>query len=308
MASNRQLEDKDLRKILQGLKIPPQPQVIVDISIEQMMPDPDLQRISNLIRRDVGLAGTILKVVNSSMFGLKNRISSIDQAVNILGLPTIMRISQGISIKSEMSDETISAMTGFWDSASDVASAAAYIAREIGFHSPDKAYCLGLFHNCGVAMLFSSHPNEYEAVLEQSYREPSPRIIDVENAMLKTNHAVVGYYVAKTWGLTKDICDVIAEHHNAASIFNETIAHTRISADEDHGKKTLLAILKMAEHACKLHLVLGHQEEDLEWQAIATPVLDYVGLSAFDFNEMAEDLNSLGNTSTRYYDLCSSGD
>ena len=288
MTHHTPLDDEQIKRILRGITVPPQPQIIVDIHMEQAMPDPDIKRIGKLISQDVGLAGTILKVVNSSLFGLKNRITSIEQAVQILGLQTIIRITEGLSIKGQMDDETIIALGGFWDSAMDIASVAATIARDIGYQSPDKAYCLGLFHNCGVPLLLQGHP-EYTDIMRESYSRPGERVIDTENRLLKTNHAVVGYFVAKSWCQPKDLCEVIAEHHSCEDIF---AVNTR--ATYDSGKKTLLAILKMAEHICGVHRTLGGVDEDYEWESIGHDLLAYVGLSDLDFDDMAARLEHLG--------------
>ena len=295
MTSTPILDDDHIAKILRGITVPPQPQVIVDIHMEQAMPNPDINRIAKLISQDVGLSGTMLKVVNSSLFGMKNRMTSIEQAVQILGLQTIVRIMEGLSIKSHMDDETIVALSSFWDSAMDIASTAATLARAIGYQSGDRAYCVGLFHNCGVPLLYNAHP-DYQDVLEESYCRPNPRIIDVENQRLKTNHAVVGYYVAKSWGLPSDLCDVIAEHHSVENIFRHR------ASSYDHGRKTLLAILKMSEHICRLPETLGNCERDHEWEAIGEDLLMYVGLSELDFDDLAAQMESGGTTRTGYYD------
>lgn len=297
MSHTTLLDDNQIKQILRGITVPPQPQILVDIHMEQAMPDPDLRRIGKLISQDVGLAGTILKVVNSKTFGLKNRITSILQAVQLLGLQTVVRITEGLSIKGQMSDDTIIALSSFWDSALDVASAAAAIARSIGYQAPDNAYCLGLFHNCGVPLLMQAHDN-YPEIMQQSYARAGDRVIDHENRRLKTNHAVVGYYVAKSWGLPKDLCEVIAEHHSSEDIFRES-RH----AHYDSSKKTLLAILKMAEHLCCLHQVLGNNPVDHEWDAICHDLLAYVGLSEPDFEDMAARLEDMGINHGRFGDL-----
>lgn len=290
------LNQEQIEKILRGITVPPQPQIIVDIHMEQAMPNPDIDRIGKLISQDVGLAGTILKVVNSDLFGLKNKITSIEQAVHILGLKSIISLTEGLSIKGELNDETIVALGGFWDSAMDIASVCATIARQIGYQAPDQAYCLGLFHNCGVPLLVKAHSN-YQDVMEASYGSSTDRIIDFENQELKTNHAVVGYYVAKSWGLPQELCEVIAEHHNAPDIFREN------PMPYDGSKKTLLAILKMSEHICGLFRVLGGKEEDYEWLRIKTPLLEYIGLSVLDYEDIVAEMETLGITGTTiYYD------
>lgn len=295
MTSAPILDDDNIQKILRGITVPPQPQVIVDIHMEQAMPNPDIKRIGKLISQDVGLSGTILKVVNSNLFGLKNRINSIEQAVQLLGLESIIRITEGLTIKSEMTDEAIVALGSFWDSAMDIASVAATIARDIGYQSPDKAYCLGLFHNCGVPLLFDAHEN-YLDIVKTSYLQSEQRVIDTENQNLNTNHAVVGYFVAKSWGLPQDLCEVIAEHHSIENVFGEN------AMNYDGGKKTLLAILKMAEHIGKLHLHLGGQESDHEWESIGYDVLNYVGFSDLDFDDMSSRLEHIGISNSSFYD------
>ena len=291
------LNDEQVTKILHGITVPPQPQVIVDIQMEQAMPDPDMAYIAKLICQDVGLAGTILKVVNSHLYGLKNKITSIEQAVNILGMDSIINISNGLSIKGEMDNETIIALGGFWDSAMDIASVCATIARQIGYQAPDLAYSLGLFHNCGVPLLIREHAN-YPDVMKESYKCKDDRIIDTENRFLRTNHAVIGYYTAKSWKLPQDFCDVIAEHHNVKDIYNTTL-----NKGYDPGKKTLLAILKMSEHICGLHNILGKQATDYEWEVIKESLLEFVGLSVMDFDDIAAEMESMGiGSGTSYYD------
>ena len=294
------LNDEQVTKILHGITVPPQPQIIVDIHMEQAMPNPDMAYIAKLICQDVGLAGTILKVVNSSLYGLKNKITSIEQAVNLLGMDSIINISNGLSIKGEMDNKTIVALGGFWDSAMDIASVCATIARQIGYQAPDLAYSLGLFHNCGVPLLIKEY-NNYPEIMTKSYQGKDERIIDTENHYLRTNHAVIGYYTAKSWKLPQNFCDVIAQHHNVKDIFD-----TKLNQGYDPAKKTLLAILKMSEHICSLHSILGNQPKDYEWEVIKSELLEFVGLSVMDFDDIAAEMESKGiGSGTSYFDQSS---
>jgi HD-like signal output (HDOD) protein len=99
---------------------------------------------------------------------------------------------------------------------------------------------------------------------------------------------VVGYFTAKSWNLPLRLCEAIANHHNALALFRDESAR-------DGQLKTLLAILKMAEHICRTHQVLGNQAEDHEWRSIQGLVLDYVGLSEYDFENLRESIRELGN-------------
>jgi HD-like signal output (HDOD) protein len=285
---SQELSADYIKQILQGISVPPQPQIMVDLQMEQVMPSPDLRAIAKLISRDPGLSGALLKLVNSPFFGLANRIASIQQAVNLLGCNTVINLINAQSIRSELTDEAIVTLNRFWDTAQDVAMTCLTLAKRIGYHSPDEAYTLGLFHNCGIPLMLKRFPN-YMSVLEEAYASATGerRVVDTENRLLNTNHAVVGYFTAKSWNLPLHLCEAIASHHNALAIFTE-------DASRDAQLKTLLAILKMAEHICASHRVLGNQPDDHEWQSIEQLVLEYVGLSEYDFENLRESIRDLG--------------
>ncbi|WP_379556420.1 HDOD domain-containing protein, partial [Pseudomonas sp. MD330_11] len=71
------------------------------------MPDPDLDVIARLISQDPGLSCALLKIVNSAHYGLSNNIASIQRAVNLLGSRSVINMINALSIRGEMSDETI---------------------------------------------------------------------------------------------------------------------------------------------------------------------------------------------------------
>jgi HD-like signal output (HDOD) protein len=282
-----ELSTEQIQQALLGISVPPQPQIMVDLQMEQYMLEPDLGAIAKLISQDPGLSGALLKIVNSPYFGLTNRIISIRQAVNLLGCNTVINLINAQSIKGEMSDETIVTLNRFWDSAQDVAMTCLTLAKRIGYQPADEAYALGLFHNCGIPLMLKRFP-DYMAVLEQAYANTSAqvRLVDSENNRFDTNHAVVGYYVAKSWNLPRHICDAIAQHHNVQGVFSE-------DSSRDSKLKTLLAILKMAEHICGCYRTLGQQDEDHEWASIQTCILEYVGFSEYDFDSLKDTIRDL---------------
>lgn len=282
-----ELSAEQIQKALQGISVPPQPQIMVDLQMEQFMPSPDLRSIAKLISQDPGLSGALLKIVNSPQFGLTERIASIQQAVDLLGCDTAINLINAQSIRGELTDEAIVTLNRFWDTAQDVAMTCLSLAKRIGYQAPDEAYTLGLFHNCGIPLMLKRFPN-YMTVLEEAYASANDerRVVDTENRLLNTNHAVVGYYTAKSWNLPLHLCEAIASHHNAQAIIGDEAADARL--------KTLLAILKMAENICESHRVLGNQAEDHEWSSIENLVLEYVGLSEYDFQIFKESIRDLG--------------
>lgn len=276
------LEPKKVEQALQGIKIPPQPQIMVDLYMEMVESHMELDRIAAIIAKDVGMSGNVLKVVNSPFFGMRNTITSIAQALKLLGISNIINIVNSLSIRSNLSDAALADMTSFWDNAIDVAAASAAISRTLGIASPDEAYTLGLFHNTGIPLLMEKFAG-YPDVLKNSYADPKKRLTDIENDSIGSNHAVVGYYVAKAWKLPKYLCEAIADHHKTEQFFCE-------EQGCDSQKKNLLAILKLAETTCKTHRTLGQSANDYEFQRIKAGILLYLGISEYDFDDLQAEI------------------
>ena len=285
---SKELTAEQIQQSLQGISVPPQPQIMVDLQMEQYMPDPDLETIAKLISQDPGLSGALLKIVNSPYYGLRNKITSIQRAVNLLGSRSIINLINAQSIKGELHDDAIVTLNRFWDTAQDVAMTCLTLAKRVGLENGDEAYALGLFHDCGVPLMLKQFPS-YMGVLEEAYANASAecRVVDTENRVFNTNHAVVGYYTSKSWRLPDHVSQAIANHHNALAVFSDD------SSRNNSQLKNLLAILKMSENICASHRVLGNQAEDHEWECVGALVLDYIGLSEYDFQTQKQEIRDL---------------
>ena len=268
---------------LKGIIIPPQPTIITDVLNAQADPNCEAEDIAKIVEQDIGLAGSILKTVNSPFFGLKNTITDIKQAVSLLGIANVTNIANGLALKKSFDETSAAALEEFWKVSTNTANIATAISKQLGIMSPDLAYCLGLFHNCAIALMVMKHQN-YFSVLEEAYHLPDGRVVDTENKHYKANHAVIGFYVAKAWRLPEALCDVIAEHHSLEKHFGE-------KADKEAHHTEMVALLKMAEHIAKTAEILGHNSEDLEWQQYGHSILEFVGLSEDDFHEIEVSIN-----------------
>ncbi len=292
MSASQEITQQEVEKLLKGIKIPSPPQIIADLQMEMSMPDPDLNELTNLISKDVGLSGAIIKTVNSPFYGNKD-ISSISKAVMMLGMKTVMNIVNTLCLRTTVAEpsveneEKFKMLTKFWDSATDVAQCCQLVSKKINFKPENQAYMVGLFHNAGIPLLMERYEN-YPDIMIQSYSQQGQRIVDIENELLKTNHAVLSFYTAKSWKLPKVLCNVIASHHDGTRVFEDKI--NNLSSDE----RILSAILMLAQHIAALYRILGNQETDFEWDTNRAGVIDYLGLSEYDFDDLISYTNEQG--------------
>ena len=279
-------QEEHIETLLRGISIPPQPQIMVDLQMAQLEPDCSVDAIAKLIRQDVGLSGMIIKAINSPFFKRQSEVTSIDHAISLLGIETVTHIVNSLSIRGALTNEDITQLTQFWDSSMDIAGTCVLISKYSGVCDPDEAYSLGLFHNCGNVLMLRKF-SDFGATMKESYSLQGQRITDIENQRHKTNHAVVGYYVARSWHLPAYICNVVALHHSVEKAYAKDSVVTE-------KEKNLLATLKIAEHLCGNHRTLGNETEDHEWHKIQDIVLEQASLSDYDLKNLISQMEESG--------------
>ncbi len=284
----QEVSEHVIEETLRGIEIPSPPQLIIDLQTQMELPGVKIETIAELIRKDVGISGKVIKLINSPFFGLCSKVTSINHAINLLGLQNIINIVNSIALPQSFNHHKLTEMTRFWDNATDVAMASIYISRVMGIAVPDEAYTLGLFHNAGVALLIERFP-KYLALLKLAYSEQNCRVTDIENHKINCNHAVAGYYVAKSWKLPVHITEAIADHHKTQPIFSN-----KIPCEED--KKNLLAILKLAETICKTYKTFGNEATDYEFENLKDDLFSYLEISEYEFEEMKAEMLDIGIT------------
>jgi HD-like signal output (HDOD) protein len=269
----------EIENTLKGFSIPPRPHVLVTLSDEMNREEPNLKRIADQIGSDVGLSAAVLKTVNSPFFGLKKRISSVTQAVSLLGLKSVDRLVTSIMLRNSFVSETRT-LVNFWDSAEKAAGIAAHIALALPRGPRDDAYSFGLFHNAAIPILNQRYP-DYMQTLRAA--ESSNRLVtEVEDEHHSVNHATLGYLIAKAWFLPSAICEGILRHHDP-SVFNE---HDAISPQA----LTLIAIACLSEHLNDQGQSIGNHSQ---WERLHEPVLAHLGFLDAEYENLKEEVADL---------------
>lgn len=271
------LDTDETLKILEDIKIPPAPHTLTKLHEELQKDEPLLMDIANIIAQDVGISALVLRTVNSAFFGLKAKAASIQHATSLLGMQNTVNIVAGLALRKAFDETDGANPPNYWDSPMNIAMVCADIARTISGVESDEAYMLGLFHNAGHALMMS-YFKDYKEFLDQSLNQEGPVITELEDARYETDHAVLGYFLARSWGVDKPVAELIRDHHAVPD---------RLSLESASGKETLLCVLKMAEHIDKL---FWGMDPDYEWLVIGDQVLDFVGLSKPDFEDLKTDM------------------
>ena len=266
--------------ILKGVSIPPRPTLLIEVNRHLQSSDPSPSKLSEIIVKDVAISAAMLKTVNSPLFGLRGKISEIKQAVVMLGATNVRNIVTGLVLRNTLAGNNAMSLERFWDSSEKVADIAMRVCNSIPRAPKDQAFTFGIFRDCGIPILMQRFPDYRETLKVASGDDRE--LPFVEDERHGTNHVIVGYLVAKSWGLSPVLCEAIQRHHDA-QIFQENDSSTPIA-------RTLVAVNYLAEHLYDKQIRLRH---DAQWEQIGDTVLNYLGLTNFELEELQEDVSAL---------------
>jgi HD-like signal output (HDOD) protein len=185
----------------------------VALRIIEILRDPefDIDEIVKCLEHDPALASSILRLVNSSYYGLAQSVSSIQQAVVYLG-PRALRltvISFGI-VKNLTRNAPGRLYSLYWRRSLTMACAARLCAKRSKADG-DEAFVAGLLADLGMLLLAQAHTGEYVrlAIANQELG----KLIEVEQSCYGFDHADVTARLLERWQLPEEIAQATANHH-----------------------------------------------------------------------------------------------
>lgn len=273
------LDNKTMASVISSFQVPVKPQILTDIQLLLNKLEPDIDKVAERISSDVGLSSAILKIINSPFYGMNRKISEIKQAVMILGLKTINGLVTALLFKSSFQGSACISLERFWDDSLDIANAMAFIGNRVKIKTPvDVLYTIGLFQNCGIPLLALKFDNYKEVLIEANCSGVNS--IQLEEKYYQTNHAVLGFYVASSWHLPKEICSLILQHHEVDYL-------SEISGNTE---QLNFAVLKSAEHL--VERVKRHNVSP-DWESNKAEILNVLGLTSSDYENLEDDFVEL---------------
>ena len=277
------VDEKVLQDIGRGFSVPAQPSLLLKLQELIKSDDPNLDDIANLVAKDVAISATILKTINSPLYGLARTVSDIPQSVRYIGLNGIISLVTSNLIKKSFNAKECSiALDDFWDNASNIANMAVYIGQKLKRRvAKEKLFTLGLFHDCGIPVMAMKY-DDYQETLDHGGKTPSETLTSIEESVYQVNHATIGYYVASSWRLPVDICQIILRHHDREFL-------DKLDGSQE---QTCFAILKMAENIVHLH---KHFRPSTDWQFVQDTVFTTLDCDEYDFQDLLDDSTDILN-------------
>lgn len=185
-------------------------------TITRLMQDPrtSAEELGRAIATDPALASKVLKLVNSAFYGFPGRISTITQAIVILGFSTIRNVVLTTSVLKVFGNSGNSGfdVEYFWEHSLLTGAVAKSLALERDLPFTEETFIAGLLHDMGRMVLSQRLAPEFEKVA--AFKEKSGvSLLEAEKTVLGLTHGEVGGWLARKWNLPRPFVDVMRYHH-----------------------------------------------------------------------------------------------
>jgi HD-like signal output (HDOD) protein len=219
MAMEHDLEvlDREAEEIINDIGIPPCPSILTTLMREMRSDEPDFVKLGKLIGSDVSLAAAMLKTVNSPFYGLRNKATSVQQAIALLGLRNVAQIVTGLLLRQAFPGGSSDILDEYWELSSAIAGMSALLAGRLKGMNRDEAYTFALFRDCGMLAMLGNF-EDYKPKLPGAKGDADACITEIEDKLYGMNHARLGSRLARAWLLPDDVCDAIQWHHDYAAL------------------------------------------------------------------------------------------
>lgn len=197
-------------------EIPSLPHVVTKVMEVVQDDNSSAFTLSKIIAGDLGLTSKVLKIVNSAVYGFEKQITSIRQAIVVLGFTTIRGIvlSAGIFKIFSPQKNTIFDYEDFWRHCMLTAMASKHLLRLIDSSTHHDIFSIAFLHDLGKIILAQYDYDNYLNVYSQIQEQDDYRVkFRIEEEACGINHCEIAYSVLNSWNLPSVFPEVCLYHH-----------------------------------------------------------------------------------------------
>jgi HD-like signal output (HDOD) protein len=214
---NSRLSDESVRTLASRLtSLPTLPEIYVQILNAIQSPNISAQRIAEVAGQDPALSAKLLQLSNSAYFGTTEKVYSVTEAVQLLGVGVIQSLALAVPLFSSFDRRKCPSfpLEQVWDHSANTGMLAWRIANDF-LDDPqvcEQAFAAGVLHDAGKLILADGMPDKYTTILAEARARSRP-LCEVEREMLGASHADIGAYLLTLWSLPLPLVEAVAHHH-----------------------------------------------------------------------------------------------
>lgn len=193
--------------------LPSLPAVVMQLLGSIGQNNADINQLSAIVSKDQALSAKALRLANSSFYGMQRKVTTMPQAVSILGMNSLRILVTATAVigRFPAKGQGDFDFRGFWQHSIAAAVCTRLIAKRVDIN-PESAFMAGLLHDIGRLVLATGFPDQFKAAV--NYRtEHDCTMLEAEREILSCDHATVGQALAEHWRFPPAIQMAVAGHH-----------------------------------------------------------------------------------------------
>ncbi|MEI6416030.1 MAG: HDOD domain-containing protein [Pseudomonadota bacterium] len=216
-------DEARLKEFIQGAsRLPVLPRVTIRLLNALDSPESSSQYIAEIIQAEPTLSARLLKLANSSFYGQRGLISTVRNAVAVLGSKTIRSLALAVwthTLRSHARNaEELTLMAPLLSHGLAAGVAARMLAGRVSQDRSEDAFMAGLLHDIGRVALVAQMGREYQTqILDPAQREGVP-LHEKEGSILGFDHRALGSALMASWALPPFLANVVEKHHDSGIV------------------------------------------------------------------------------------------
>lgn len=196
--------------------LPAVPAIAQRVLAEMNDPDFSFRNVMELVKLDPGITSHVLRLCNSPYYGLRQKVSSLEQALALLGANNIVEVvlsSKMVGMFKKPQDGYRLPRGELWQHSMATALLAQRLGEKARFTERATLFTAALLHDVG-KLILSEFVGEKLDIIEAMVRDEGKSFVEAERLVLGVDHALLGALVARKWNFPESIAHAIAFHHD----------------------------------------------------------------------------------------------
>ena len=210
--------------------VPMLPALVRQVLLMTDDPKVSAYHLAEVVSKDLSLVASILRIINSSYYGLQWRISSVSQAVALLGFRTIRNLVLAATVMKTFGNGSPRGAfdrTGHWRHSIACGAAAGLFGKKWKGADSEEAFLAGLVHDVGRVIMDQCFPDEFAEAVALVRRE-NVCLGAAELEVFSLTHAEVGRHIAQKWMFPESLVEAIGGHHGPGEGGHWTVAAAQV--------------------------------------------------------------------------------
>jgi HD-like signal output (HDOD) protein len=211
-AKGEALKKKILRTVGQ---LPPMPQTVLKAREVMANPSSDFKELGELLETDQAIAAKVLKLANSSYYGLSGKVGSIQRASVVLGhkaLGELITMGGTASILGNMLEGYGLEAGQLWKHSIGVAFGSRIISNKKNPSLSNDAFTAGLLHDAG-KLILDPYVLERQDAFQEFIANSDESFLTAEKQILEFDHSEIAFELCKSWNIPQALTTAIRYHH-----------------------------------------------------------------------------------------------